>query len=92
MRVCDQIGNDVATLFDTRYVGQVANDASGRSALWNDIVKLIQQLEQIRAVENFSTDSVTVEIGDGKKAVLLVINGLDVVNAMSKLYMSVIIQ
>ena len=92
VRVCDQIANDVAVLFNTRYVGQVPNDASGRATLWNDIVKLVQELERIRAVEDFDTDTVTVEVGDSKKAVVLTINGLNIVNAMSQLYMSVIIK
>ena len=92
IRVCDQIANDVAVLFNTRYVGTVPNDASGRASLWGDIVKLIQELEKIRAIENFDTDSVTCEQGDKKKAVLCTINGLNIVNAMSQLYMSVIIQ
>ncbi len=92
VRVCDQIANDVAVLFNTRYVGQVPNDASGRATLWNDVVKLVQELERIRAVEDFDTDTVSVEVGDNKKAVLLTINGLNIVNAMSQLYMSVIIQ
>ena len=92
VRVCDQIANDVAVLFNTRYVGIVPNDASGRATLWNDIVKLIQELETLRAVEDFDTDSVSVDIGDRKGSVLLTINGLNVVNAMSQLYMSVIIQ
>lgn len=92
VRVCDQIANDVAVLFNTRYVGQVSNDASGRAALWNDIVKLMQELERIRAIENFAPDTVAVEVGNNKKAVLLTINGLNIVNAMSRLYMSVVIQ
>ena len=92
IRVCDQIANDTAVLFNTRYVGVVPNDASGRAALWGDIVKLIQELEKIRAVENFDPDTVTCEQGDSKKAVLAIINGLNIINAMSQLYMSVVIQ
>ncbi len=92
VRVCDQIANDTAVLFNTRYIGQVPNDASGRATLWNDIVKLVQELERIRAVEDFDTDKVTVDVGDNKKAVLLTIKELNVVNAMSQLYMSVIIK
>lgn len=91
MRVCDQIANDVAVLFNTRYVGIVPNDASGRAHLWGNIVKLIQELEKIRAVENFDPDTVTCEQGDSKKAVLCTINGLNIINAMSQLYMSVIV-
>lgn len=92
MRVCDQIANDVAVLFNTRYIGIVANDDSGRATLWNDIVKLIRELEKIRAVENFNPEKVTVELGDTKKSVLLTVNGLNITNAMAQLYMAVIIQ
>lgn len=92
MRVCDQIANDMAVLFATRYLGTVPNDASGRASLWGDAVKLMQQLEQIRAIQDFSSDSVTCEQGDKKKAVLLTISGLNIVNAMSQLYMSVVIE
>ena len=92
MRVCDQIANDIAVLFNTRYVGVVPNDASGRSALWGDITHYLKQLEGIRAVENFDPDTVSCEQGGKKKAVLVTVNGLDIINAMGQLYMSVIIQ
>lgn len=92
VRVCDQIANDVAVLFNTRYVGIIPNDGSGRATLWNDIVKLLQQLETIRAIEGFDTDTVSVAVGENKGAVVLTINGLNIVNAMSQLYMSVIIK
>ena len=92
MRVCDQIANDTAVLFGTRYLGTVQNDASGRSALWGDVTHYIGDLEKIRAVQNFDPDTVTCEQGDKKKAVLLTINGLDIVNAMAQLYMAVIIK
>lgn len=92
VRVCDQIANDVAALFNNHYVGIVPNDASGRATLWNDIVKIIQQLESRQAVENFDPDIVTVEMGERKGSVLLTIDGLNIVNAMSQLFMSVIVQ
>ena len=92
VRVCDQIANDVATLFNTRYIGTVANDGSGRASLWNDIVKIIQGLETIGAIENFSPEVVSVDVGEKKGAVVLTINGIDIVNAMKQLYMSVVIQ
>lgn len=92
MRVCDQIANDVAVLFNERYLGTVPNNASGRSALWGDITHYIKQLEDIQAVENFDPDTVSCEQGDKKKAVLVTVNGLNIINAMAQLYMSVIIQ
>ena len=92
MRVCDQIANDTAVLFATKYLGTVPNDASGRSSLWGDITKLIQDLNTIRAVQDFDPEIVTYEQGDAKNAVLCTVDGLNIVNAMAKLYMSVIIQ
>ncbi len=91
IRVCDQIANDIAIIFNTRYLGTVPNDASGRVSLWADIVKHHEQLQMIRAIENFHEDDVTVEQGDTKKAVV-VSDLVTVVNAMAQLYMTVRIQ
>lgn len=92
IRVIDQIANDTAVIFNTRYLGTVPNDADGRTALWNDICKLYQNLETLRAIEDFNPDIVTVAQGESKKAVVCTVNGLNIVNAMSQLYLSVIIQ
>lgn len=91
IRICDQVANDIAALFDARYLGIVPNDASGRVALWNDICKVYQALESIRAIENFDPDTVTIEQGDSKKSVICTVKGLSVINAMEQLYMSVVI-
>lgn len=91
VRVCDQIANDVAVLFNTRYLGVVPNDATGRVALWNDICKIYQALESIRAIEAFDPDTVTVEQGDTKKAVVCTTKDLNVINAMAQLYLSVVV-
>lgn len=88
IRVIDQIGNDIAVLFNTKYLGVVPNDAAGRISLWSDIVKHHEQLQEIRAIENFSDADVTVEQGSTKKSVV-VTDLVTVVNAMSKLYMTV---
>lgn len=91
IRVLDQIANDIAVLFGTKYIGKVPNDASGRISLWNDIVKHHQELQNIRAIENFSPDNVTVAQGDTKKAVV-VTDYVTPVNAMEQLYMTVYVQ
>lgn len=88
IRVIDQIANDIATLFNTKYLGTVPNDASGRISLWADIVKHHEQLQEIRAIENFNDADVIVEQGDTKKAVV-VSDLVTVVNAMAQLYMTV---
>lgn len=90
IRVIDQIANDIAVLFNTKYLGVVPNDAAGRISLWSDIVKHHQQLQDIRAIENFSDSDVVVEQGATKKSVA-VTDTVEVVNAMSKLYMTVMV-
>ena len=88
IRVCDQIANDIATIFNTRYLGTVPNDNAGRISLWNDIVKHHEQLMDIRAIEDFEEDDITVAMGDAKDSVV-VTDAISVVNAMAKLYMTI---
>ncbi|HCQ5969097.1 TPA: phage tail sheath family protein [Clostridioides difficile] len=88
IRVLDQIANDIATLFNEKYLGKVPNDKAGRISFWNDVVKHHKELENIRAIEDFKTDDVSVELGNDKKTVI-VSDGVKVINAMSKLYMTV---
>lgn len=90
VRVMDQIGNDIAFLFRTKYLGVVPNDAAGRISLWSDIVKLHQQLSDIRAIEGFSDSDVVVEAGADKKSVV-VTDAITLINAMGQLYMTVMV-
>lgn len=88
IRVADQIANDIAILFNTKYLGNVPNNESGRISLWTDIVKHHTQLQDIGAIEDFADENVTVEAGNTKTSV--VINDvITVINAMSQLYMTV---
>ena len=90
VRVCDSIANDIGGLFVNRYLGIVQNDESGRASFWNDLVKYFRELQRLRAITEFTENIITVEEGDEKDVVLVHINGLNVVNAMEKLYMTVI--
>lgn len=90
IRVIDQIANDLAVIFNTKYLGKVPNDAEGRISLWADIVNHHEQLQGIRAIENFTGEDVKVGQGSSKKSVV-VADKVTVVNAMAKLYMTVTI-
>lgn len=91
IRVIDQIANDIARLFNVKYLGKIPNNASGRVSLWGDIVAHHRQLEEVQAIENFDSSLVTVEQGTTKKSVV-VNDVITVVNTMSQLYMTVVIQ
>lgn len=91
VRVMDQIANDIAMIFATKYLGKVPNDAAGRVSLWNDIVKHHNQLQDIRAIQDFNPDDVTVNQGDAKNSVV-VGDAIVITVAMAKLYMTVTVQ
>lgn len=67
IRVIDQLGNDDAILFNTKYLGVIPNNASGRTALWSDLVKIRQNLQDMGAIEGFTDSDVTVAQGDSKR-------------------------
>lgn len=91
IRVMDQIANDIAVLFNTKYIGAIANNMTGRNALWLDIVSHHKELQKIGAIENFSGEDVVVEAGETKKSVV-VTDLVTIVNAMEQLYMTVTVQ
>lgn len=91
IRVLDQIANDIAILFNTKYLGNIPNTPSGRVSFWNDIVKHHKGLEELNAIENFKPDEIKVEKGNDKKSVI-VYDAVEVINAMEKLYMTVAVQ
>ena len=88
IRVCDQVAMDIATIFNTRYLGIMPNDKLGRTSLWADIVKYMKNLEVLRAIEDFADTDVVVEQGEIKRAVV-VNTPITVVNCMEQLYMTV---
>lgn len=91
IRVLDQIANDVADLYNNKYLGKIPNDKSGRVSLWNDIVTINKELQKIRAIEEFNPDDIVVEQGNSKKSVV-VRQGITPINAMEQLYMTVVVE
>lgn len=88
IRVIDQLGNDEAVLFNTKYLGVVPNNAAGRTSLWSDLVKLRQALQDLGAIENFTDSDVSIAQGETKKSVVIT-GEITIVNAMGKLYETV---
>lgn len=90
IRVIDQIANDIAKLFNTKFLGKIPNNASGRVSLWADIVAHHRELESIEAIENFDSTLLTVEQGNTKKSVV-VNDAITVINSMAQLYLTVVV-
>lgn len=91
IRLLDSTGNDIAVMFNSYYLGKVQNNKAGRTAFWNDIVSYNRQLQDLGAIEDFKAEDVTVDIGNDKKTVI-VKNSITPVCAMSKLYMTVVVE
>ncbi|WP_255247354.1 phage tail sheath C-terminal domain-containing protein [Paucisalibacillus globulus] len=90
IRVLDQIAIDTAQLFNTRYLGKVPNDAAGRITFWKDIIKHREEMQRLRAIEDYDKEALTIEQGDSKKSVV----ANEVVNvtvAMSQLYITTVV-
>jgi hypothetical protein len=91
IRVLDQIGNDIAVLFNTKYLGKVQNNNAGRIAFWNDLVTYHNEMQRIQAIEKFKAEDIAVEKGADKKSVV-VTETIMPVSVLTKLYMTIIIE
>ena len=87
IRVIDQLGNDDAMCFNGKYRGKVPNNAAGRTALWSDLAKIRQELQNLGAIEDFGSDVVSVSQGNTKKSIV-VQSAITIVSAMSQMYMT----
>ncbi len=91
IRIIDQIANDIAVLFNTKYLGKIPNDQSGRTSLWVDVVKHHEQMQSIGAIENFSDADVAVEQGSDKKTIVIN-DAITPIGTMAKLYSTTVIR
>lgn len=88
IRVLDQIANDIAAIFNQRFLGKVQNDTDGRISFWSACVDVHNELLKLKAIEDFKSEDITVSKGEGKRSVIE-IETVKPVCAMSHLYMSV---
>lgn len=88
VRILDQIANDIAFTFRTQFLGKVQNNSAGRMSFWNAVVRQHKTLETLGAIEDFTADDITVEVGRDKSSVV-VRDRITPVGCMAKLYMTV---
>ncbi len=91
IRVLDQIAIDISRLFARLYLGKEPNDNDGRIALWGDIVAYYQELQRVRAIQNFVADDIPVPTQGSTKDSVLASHQIQPTVCMEKLYMSVIV-
>ena len=89
VRVLDNICNDVKGLWDGTYLGKVSNNEDGRGLFKADIIKYMNDLQKLEAVQNFDPDT-DVEVIAGDEPDGVVVNlWVQPVDSMEKLYMTI---
>ncbi|WP_036705970.1 phage tail sheath C-terminal domain-containing protein, partial [Paenibacillus graminis] len=53
LRVLDGIANDLKSIFETYYIGKVANNEDGRALFWSQCATYMNDLQNIGAIEDF---------------------------------------
>lgn len=91
IRVLDQAAIDTASIFNSKYLGKIPNNEAGRTSLWADIVTLFKDYQTLQAIENFTDQDISIKIGDNKKSVSIN-TAVQVINAIEKLYMTVVVE
>lgn len=91
IRVIDNLAIDFSRAFAKYHRGKSNIDDIGLVSLWNDGVDILQQYNDLRAIKNFNSADLPLPVeGKEENSVYWPIE-IDVVYAMSKLYMAVVI-
>lgn len=89
IRCLDEIGNTAALVFNRNYAGKVDNDNTGRNQYKTELIFMFDNLQNIRAIQNFDGASdITVLPGEAIDAVVVDVV-VQPVDSMEKLYMTV---
>lgn len=91
IRVNDQIGNDVAAVFNNEILGKVPNDAAGRLHVWNRLQKIMDALADRRAISGYESSDLTVSAVPEDPTAVAASMAYTPLRMMSKLYMTCIV-
>ncbi len=91
IRVLDSIGNDIQRIFGDYYIGKVDNTADGRNLFKAEVIKYLESLQGINAIQNFDAGT-DVVVNKGTEIDTIVVDvGIQPVDSMEKLYMTVVL-
>ena len=91
IRILDNIGNDIARIFNSYYLGKEINDNTGRNLFKAELISYFKNLQAIRTLDNFNSDNLIVAKGTEKGDVVVDVL-IEPVASMDKLYMKCIIE
>ena len=88
MRLLAGINNDITTIFESQYEGDLDNTPEGRSSFKTILVGYFLELQSMKAIQNFSADDITVEPGEDSDVVVVTV-AVASVDSIEKVYMTV---
>lgn len=88
VRTLDNIANTVRSTFENNFIGKVTRNAAGKNAFKAAIVKYFTQLQNMEAIQNFSSEDVEVLDGDNIDSIVVNVS-VQPLDSMEKLYMTV---
>lgn len=91
IRVLDSTSNDIARIFNDYYLGKIQNDVLGRDVFKSELINYFKKLQAIRAINNFSSDDISIKKGVEKGDVIVDLI-IEPVASMDKLYMKCVIE
>lgn len=87
IRVIDQVALASANVFNHQFLGKVPNDEVGRTLLKNELIKVRQELQDLRAIDTYDPSNLVLEMGSRYNEVI----GTDAIrplNCMEILYLT----
>ena len=90
IRTLDDINNSIKSTFENKYIGKVDNNASGRNIFKADILSYLKELNRMGAIREVDPEDIVISEGNDIDSVVVDL-GVQPVDAMEKLYMTVIV-
>lgn len=88
IRTIDGINNDIVEIFESNYIGNVNNNADGRSLLRATLVEYFNELQRLSAIQNFTAEDVTVSAGTNSDSVVIDCY-IQPVDSIEKMYITI---
>ncbi|WP_085829392.1 phage tail sheath family protein [Clostridium massiliodielmoense] len=88
IRTLFEVNNGIRLLWETNYIGKGNNDPDGRDLFKKDIIKFLEKLQGISALKNVTPEDIKIQGGNDKDSVISIV-GVQPVDAMEKLYMTI---
>ena len=88
IRTLDDIATTVRSTFENCFIGKVTRNEAGKNAFKAAIIKYFSELQNMEAIQNFTSEDV--EVLDGESIDAIVVNvSVQPLDSMEKLYMTV---